>query len=107
MCSRVSSVTLGVPFSARETDATDTRASLATSLIVTAIMRPRAGIDFVSKLLRPECKRFHWRLQKHCNKAVKTDFYPKKPASHAKRSSTCLRRAKINTGQQRPARILL
>jgi hypothetical protein len=60
---------LAWPFKARETDATDTRASLATSLIVTATMPPAAG-SVKTAFAAPECNRFHRRLQKHCNMPV-------------------------------------
>jgi hypothetical protein len=58
------------PFRARETDATETRASLATSLIVTATTcPPTLGCRLNSNAFFTECKRFHKRLQKRRNMA--------------------------------------
>src|SRR5579885_3105514 len=71
---RVGSVTLALLLSARDTAATETLASRATSLIVT-VMRscpphvPDGASSRHGRARSRQCKRFHCRLQKHCNKA--------------------------------------
>src|ERR1700733_1370474 len=68
---RVASVTLALPLSALDTEATDTFASRATSLIVTAMQSPPPDralhVNFLQSCGAAECKRLHGGLQKHCN----------------------------------------
>src|ERR1700733_9750750 len=68
---RVASVTLALPLSALDTEATDTFASRATSLIVTAMQSPPPDRALHVKILQScgaaEYKRLHGGLQKHCN----------------------------------------
>src|ERR1700729_1741245 len=68
---RVISVTLALPLSALDTEATDTFASRATSLIVTAMQSPPPDralhVNFLQSCGAAECKRLHGGLQKHCN----------------------------------------
>jgi hypothetical protein len=64
-------MTLALPLSALDTEATDTFASRATSLIVTAMQSPPPDralhVKFLQSCGAAECKRLHGRLQKHCN----------------------------------------
>src|SRR5690348_928261 len=68
MRARVTGVTSALPFNARDTVATETFASRATSLIVTTTRFPLRP-DFTRRAespgapVRPKCKRFHSRMQ--------------------------------------------
>jgi len=56
----VAGVTSALPFNARDTVATETFASRATSLIVTTARFPRGLMDRAHRMhLCTECKRFH------------------------------------------------